>query len=191
MTPLIFYGIECTIHLIRWLYIRGKTTTNTTVSSTIRLNYIMPLRMIVATNCGSTGHKCIDLYTSMKVFLWPVVDPQFVAITKPCAHQDSRPQGTTRETLRVNGHFGGMTQTSRRMSGFRVRLRRVYTVILRNVLRLKHILLRTSYDTYQSFPRSSIRTLKGIRIRPSQCYCIWNLAHPARARYVLILMPDI
>jgi hypothetical protein len=31
-----------------------------------------------ATNCGSTGHKCIDLYTSMKVFLWSV-DPQFVA----------------------------------------------------------------------------------------------------------------
>jgi hypothetical protein len=34
-----------------------------------------------ATNCGSTGHKCIDLYPSMKVFLWPV-DPQFVAVQK-------------------------------------------------------------------------------------------------------------
>jgi hypothetical protein len=33
---------------------------------------------MTATNCGSTGHKFIDLYPSMKVFLWPV-DPQFVA----------------------------------------------------------------------------------------------------------------
>jgi hypothetical protein len=35
-----------------------------------------------ATNCGSTGHKRIDVYPSMKVFVWPV-DPQFVADGSP------------------------------------------------------------------------------------------------------------
>jgi hypothetical protein len=39
-----------------------------------------------ATNCGSTGHRktCIDGYKS--IHLWPVVDPQFVAVVR-CTYE--------------------------------------------------------------------------------------------------------
>jgi hypothetical protein len=60
---------------------RRRVSKDETCFCIFYLDTYVPVTVSVplCTNCGSTGHKCIDLYSSRKVFLWPV-DPQFVAV---------------------------------------------------------------------------------------------------------------